>query len=207
MQTPRKPLLVNAIWAIGGLSLGACVATVLDGRWTAEWVAATGTWFGAIATVLALLWAVASFRADQSDRDKTRVEERAKETAIERARALRELTEASNVTVSITGAGGYGTQPDNYTITSLAVVITNTSMHDALVTSWWLGDEAKPKQLLESNISLGMGKTHSMAVPVEPTPSPEGLGAAPIGRFSAEMNFRLDGLDWHRSNTGIPDRL
>jgi hypothetical protein len=67
MRKRRKAaLVVHLIWAVAGIAIGETIALLWVGGLTPEWIAATGTWFGAVATVLALLWAVQTFRADQA---------------------------------------------------------------------------------------------------------------------------------------------
>lgn len=83
------------MWGLGGLTLGASLALLVLKNWTPGWVGATGTWFGAVATVLTLLWAVRSFRSDQAEREATRIAEREKEAATLVEREHGEITEAN----------------------------------------------------------------------------------------------------------------
>jgi amino acid transporter len=75
MRTRPRTLIVQLIWGIGGLAAGSALALMWFHNFTPEWVEATGTWFGAIATVLALLWAVQTFRSDQAAREEARKRE------------------------------------------------------------------------------------------------------------------------------------
>lgn len=84
-------------WGIGGLTLGASLALLVIENWTPEWIEATGTWFGAVATVLTLLWAVRSFRSDQDEREKSRKAEREIDIAEQLEVEREQMKEASNV--------------------------------------------------------------------------------------------------------------
>lgn len=206
MQSRQRAVLVNAIWAIGGLSLGACTATVIDGRWTPEWVSATGTWFGAIATVLALLWAVVSFRTDQASREEARDEERARENASTRDREDRELSNATNVTIALASAGGQGGRPDEWQLSYVMMKITNTSRHPALVTALSLDPQLVLTDDLPGTFLVPVGDVRHETVGIELLRSPEGFDAAALAHFEVGMDYQLDGLKWHRSARGGPER-
>jgi TRAP-type C4-dicarboxylate transport system permease small subunit len=107
-----NPLIVHLIWVIGGLTLGASLALLGIKNWTPDWIEATGTWLGAVATVLTLLWAVRSFRSDQAEREISRRAEREKEVAEQIERERDQTKEASNVSIALKGGGRYGTSPD-----------------------------------------------------------------------------------------------
>lgn len=64
-----KSTAERAAWFVAGFGVGSLGMLLLAKDFTADWVGAAGTWFGSIATVLALLWAVQSFRTDQRRRD------------------------------------------------------------------------------------------------------------------------------------------
>ncbi len=108
MEPQKRKVVVYLIWAVGGGAVGAAAALLWVKGLKPDWVEATGTWFGAIATVVALLWAVQTFRADQAHRDAERTaaasereDAQAKEQAGIRA-------DAARVALALRGGGGYG---------------------------------------------------------------------------------------------------
>lgn len=202
MKSRQNALITNLTFGVGGLALGACLATVIDGRWTADWVGATGTWFGSIATVLALLWAVQSFRADQTDREQTRAEARDKETADRIEREQSELTEARNVSIALRGGAGYGDGPGRM-LTSVHVDIRNHSKHDVVVPRFRLDDQLHPPKGLPDGIRVPAGETVRKTIDVTPIAAQSGeAGGGSITRLTADMDYRIDGRDWRRSSSG-----
>lgn len=115
--------IVRLMWAIGGAAVGAAGAIVVT-RWSSsDWIEAAGTWFGGVATVLALLWAVQTFRADQQHRESEREQREAEKLvaaqereatmlAEKEERELEVLTEAKRVLVALHGGGGQGRTGD-----------------------------------------------------------------------------------------------
>lgn len=77
----KNTFINHVIWGLGGLTLGTSLALLVSRNWIPEWIGATGTWFGAVATVLTLLWVVRSFRSHQAERENSRLAERDKEVA------------------------------------------------------------------------------------------------------------------------------
>lgn len=73
-MAPRDDI-AHVMWGLAGLILGAAIALLLSQNWSPDWIGTTGTWIGAVATVLTLLWAVRSFRTDQDDREEARLAE------------------------------------------------------------------------------------------------------------------------------------
>ncbi|TCL77860.1 MULTISPECIES: hypothetical protein [unclassified Rathayibacter] len=207
MTSRRNALITNLTFGVGGLALGACLATVIDGRWTADWVGATGTWFGSIATVLALLWAVQSFRADQADREQTRAEARDKEAGERIEREASELTEARNVSIALRGGAGFGDDP-NKILTGVHVDIRNHSKHDVVVPRLRLDDKLHPLKALPDGIHVPAGETVTKTIDIKPTAAQRGeAGGGSLARLTADMDYRVDGRDWRRSSSGDPERI
>ena len=192
------------MWGLGGHTLGASLALLVLKNWTPDWVGATGTWFGAVATVLTLLWAVRSFRSDQAEREHTRVAEREKEVATLMERERGENTEASNVSIALRGGAGYGTDP-NMMMTSIHVDIQNHSKHDAVVKTFTFNEPLKPQKALPTGLHIPAGTTWSDFFDIEEVPARQDeLSGRAFSRCAANMSYRLDGRNWHRSSEGNP---
>lgn len=97
MRKRRKALVVRPIWVAAGVAIGATIALPWAQGLTPDWIEATGTWFGAVATVLALLWAVQTFRADQAHGEEERRRVDADRAAALDAEARRIRTDADRV--------------------------------------------------------------------------------------------------------------
>ena len=76
---------------VAGISTGVAVSRGL----TADWVAAVGTWVGALATIATIIWAVHAFRRDRQsqleDRDRGVLGVRAAAVELAPATAARKL--------------------------------------------------------------------------------------------------------------------
>lgn len=71
MTSRRGSWLLPIALVLSGATVGGMavfLATVATRNWTAEWVETAGTWFGAVGTILTLVWAVLVFRAEQDRR-------------------------------------------------------------------------------------------------------------------------------------------
>jgi hypothetical protein len=44
------------------------VGWIATGKFSSDWVGATGTWVGALATIATIIWAVRSFQIEKQDR-------------------------------------------------------------------------------------------------------------------------------------------
>lgn len=202
---PSNSILIHAIWGLGGLTLGASFALVVVQNWAPDWIEATGTWFGAIATVLTLLWAVRSFRSDQAERERAREEEHQKEVAAAAERERQRAKEADNVTVALQGGGGYGPDTEQM-MDGIHVVVQNHSKYDAIIRSISVDPDLTLLQQLPAGFRVPAGETFSKLMKIEPVPAhAEELGGRPMERFTAYMRYRLDGADWKRSASGNPE--
>jgi hypothetical protein len=195
VQSRINPLIVHFIWGLGGLTLGAASSLLVIKNWTPDWIEATGTWFGAVATVLTLLWAVRSFRSDQAQREISRQEEVQKDLAIREERERGSLEEAENVAIALQGGAAYGGPPDQM-MTSVHVTIRNHARYDVIV------------KRIVLNIPIPASDTASYLIEIAEVPARAGdLGGQPMSRFAAEMFYRLDGRDWSRTSDSGPKRL
>lgn len=206
MPSRQNRVLVHAIWGLGGLTLGASFALLLVKNWTPDWIEATGTWFGAIATVLTLLWAVSSFRSDQAERERSRKEEHQKEVAEAAERDRQRVTEADRVKVSLRGGGGFG-QDATQEMNSIYVVVENHSRYDAVIKSISLDSRLKPIVPLPASFTVAAaGDPFKQVIDIEPVPGrAEELSGKPLDRFTVSMTYLLDGIDWKRSSTADPE--
>lgn len=188
------------MWGLGGLTLGASLALLVLKNWTPDWVGATGTWFGAVATVLTLLWAVRSFRSDQAEREVTRIAEREREVATLKERERGETTEANNVSIALRGGAGYGSDP-HMVMTSIHVRIQNHSKHDAVIKIFSFDEPLKPQQALPTGVLILAGETFYESYEIIPVPAKqEELSEGTVSRYSGNMSYRLNGRDWRRSS-------
>lgn len=202
MPSRRNTALVHAIWGLGGVTLGASFALLVVKEWTPDWIEATGTWFGAIATVLTLLWAVRSFRSDQAERERSRKEEHQREVSEAAERDFQKATEANHVRVLLRGGGGSG-DGATQTMDSIYVVVQNHSKYDAVVKSISVDPALTPIIPLPSSIRVPAGESFEKIINIKPVPGrAEELSGKPMARFTAKMSYRLDGTDWNRSSTG-----
>ncbi|MFE4195615.1 hypothetical protein ACFRJ9_07115 [Paenarthrobacter sp. NPDC056912] len=200
-------ILVPLIWGIAGLTLGACLALLIVNSWTPDWIEATGTWFGAVATVLTLLWAVRSFRSDQAEREKGRQAEREKDNAEQIAREEAEMKQARKVSISLSGGTANGSPP-NQMMTSFRLRIKNHSKYGVTVHAVNLDDRLKPKRPLPSEHYLQPGEELSELIQVQDIPVQEGdLSGHYTTRFTTEVIYGINGNDWRRNSIGDPKRL
>lgn len=202
----RTALLVHLIWAIGGAAIGATVALLLCRGVTADWVGATGTWFGAVATVLALLWAVQTFRADQANRDHARQveEEQRRQAAEEEAKDIND--QASLVTIALLGGGGYGSDP-NMQMNSVRLVVKNNSRETVRVTTAELLPPLKENGWRMREFTIQAMDAIDETVPVTPFEAHSAeFSGAPMSRLEARMTFILDGRTWTTSTNSTPTR-
>lgn len=200
MASQRTSRLVNFIWALGGLTLGACLALLVLKNLDPNWVVATGTWFGAVVTVLTLLWAVRAFRSDQAEREVTRKDEHEKEVKVGVQRARKANVEASQVTVAMKGGAANGTPP-NQMMTSLHIVIHNHSKYSTVIKHIALDDALIPKTPLENGFSIPAGETYRKIIEIRDVPArKEDLSGKPMTRFTAQITYRLNGSGWRRDS-------
>lgn len=200
-------MIVHLMWGIAGLTSGACLALLIVNNWTPDWIEATGTWFGAVATVLTLLWAVRSFRSDQAERERTRLAENEKDKAGQLAREQAEINQAKNVSISLEGGAAHGSGPGQM-MTSIHIRIKNRSKYGASVHAITLDKQLQPKRPLPADLYIQPGSDFHQLIEIEDVPArTEDLSGKLMTRFTAAMTYHIDGHDWCRSSTGSPERL
>ncbi|WP_424449824.1 hypothetical protein [Microbacterium arborescens] len=215
---PAKPVIVHIIWAVAGFAAGAAVALLWVWRFDANWVGATGTWFGAIATVLTLLWAVQTFRADQTRREVERADQEAArvQAAVDERREVEEaerrsqaaaVEQANRVTVAVFPNGASGRNND-MNVDSVVLRITNESRERIMFKSFKLGGPLLSRAALAEPIGIDANDTHRLTVRVARVrvSDREASGREPIARFVAEITYTVAGQTWTRSSVA-PARL
>lgn len=102
----RRSLLINFIFLLAGVAIGGAAVGIWVQHAKPDWVEAYGTWFGAIGTVAAVLWAVQTFMADQVHRQEQMDAAATKDVEIRAAEAAAMIETASRVKVSLRGGRG-----------------------------------------------------------------------------------------------------
>lgn len=199
----------RVIFFLGGFAVGGVGMMLLAKPWTADWVGAAGTWFGSIATVLTLLWAVRTFRADQAQRDHD-ARRRAVEQEQAAERAAHELiTEAALVRPTLLGGSGFG-GGDSLQMDSIHVRISNDTTHTATIDEVILDERLIPKRRWPSDFRVRAGETETWSVEVAPVPARDGeLSGNRIDRYSLRIRYLLNGRAWWVTSdidaTPVPD--
>lgn len=105
------------VWILIAFTAGAVVEWIATGKFSSDWVGATGTWVGALATIATISWAVRSFQIEKQDRVDERDNNEADELRAEHAKAMEFI-------VRVRGGGGYGPDGDK-TMGNINVEILN----------------------------------------------------------------------------------
>jgi hypothetical protein len=108
---------VKFVWILIAFTAGAVVEWIATGQFSSDWVGATGTWVGALATIATISWAVRSFQIEKQDRVDERDNNEADELRAEHAKAMEFI-------VRVRGGGGYGPDGDK-TMGNINVEILN----------------------------------------------------------------------------------
>jgi hypothetical protein len=108
---------VKFVWILIAFTAGAVVEWIATGKFSSDWVGATGTWVGALATIATISWAVRSFQIEKQDRVDERDNNEADELRAEHAKAMEFI-------VRVRGGGGYGPDGDK-TMGNINVEILN----------------------------------------------------------------------------------
>ncbi|AIY03024.1 hypothetical protein ART_3425 [Arthrobacter sp. PAMC 25486] len=200
MASQQKPRIVYIIWGLGGFTLGACIALLVLKKLDPDWVVATGTWFGGVATVLTLLWAVRAFRSDQAERERTRRDENERDMSDAVQRANEAQAEANNVSVALKGGAATGTPPDQM-MTSFNLVIQNNSNHPTNIKNITLDPGLRLMAQPEAGFSIPADDSISQHIRIVDIPiHPGDLSGQPITRFTAQITYRLNGRTWRRDS-------
>lgn len=206
-STRRSIVLVHSMWGVAGFALGASVALLWVQKLKPEWVEATGTWFGAIATVLAVLWAVRTFRSDQAERERVRIEEKAREQQASLSAAADVKAEAGRVVIGLRGGGGYGNSGQKK-MNSVHLDIFNgaSKFIEQLQVQAHAPLHLKQDPGLPVRIAPGENWTELLVIE-ELDVRDEDLSGKALTGMQAELEFRLDGRTWLRTSDGTEPRL
>ena len=202
MEPQKRNVVVYLIWAVGGVAVGATAALLWVKGLKPDWVEATGTWFGAIATVLALLWAVQTFRADQAHRDAERTaaasereDAQAKEQAGIRA-------DAARVALALRGGGGYGHDGEK-SMTGVFIDIHNDTDEPVIVTTVTLDDGLTTRSPIATPIRIKPGQSWTEHFDTDPAPVSDGeLSGRPLVSYGGSMTFEIHGRTWSKTTAG-----
>lgn len=197
MRSRSRTLLTHLMWSIGGATVGSTAALLGAKHWTPDWVGATGTWFGAIATVLTLLWAVQTFRADQLARELALKEQDAERRHVQHELAQSVVREAGRVTIRVRGGAGSG-DSSGMLMSTVHVVFTNDTKEPVTVNSYELMEPALETKPSPKDFRLAPQDVVKRHVEVQPFPADqhEFSDRGVMARVPARMTFRLAGLTW-----------
>lgn len=192
-------VLPSLFAVIVGVVLGATVALLWVNPLDYRWVDATGTWFGGIATVLTLLWAVHVFRKDQDHREEERVLRHLESLSAERRQEHEAAMQAAEVVFKLRGGGGYGSGGDTK-MDSIHIHVSNTSDRAVSVVDVKLDEPLKfPGPLpLPTHLPPHDSKkiTHPL-VPVSGIPKTQFSGK-PLTIYGALFVYSINGRTWAR---------
>ena len=204
MQSRRRSIIVHAIWAIAGGASGITVALLLVKGFEPEWIEATGTWFGAIATVLALLWAVQTFRSDQAEREAQRRRDAESEREALAAAASAHKDEAAKVVLAIRGGAGYGTVGEQK-MSSIHIDFHNDSQELIVIEEVEVDAPLILRKQLRMPIRVPANWTHTELMDIEDIGAMANeLSGQPLERFGARMTYRVGPRRWTRATYGAP---
>jgi hypothetical protein len=159
------------------------LATLVTRSWTAEWVETAGTWFGAIGTILTLVWAVLVFRAEQDRRAQTQ-----KDSLLANASMF-------DVTVTVTGANGSG---NDLLLEDVKLELVNDSSAPIRIQRFDLPSLTLTRfPRLPIRLSPGESAEHRVTFTPIPITSNE-LNTGAISALAWTMEFESSGVVWKK---------
>lgn len=202
MRKRRKAaLVVHLIWAVAGIAIGATIALLWVRGLTPEWIAATGTWFGAVATVLALLWAVQTFRADQAHREEERRRVETDRAAAFDAEERHIRTDADRVGLVLRGGAGQGSAGEQE-LTSVRIAVHNDTDRPVVVEEFTLDPPLALRRSPATPIRIKPRESWDELLEVVPVPITGGeLSGRPLKSYGGVISFEVHGRRWTRANT------
>jgi hypothetical protein len=195
---------VKFVWILIAFALGAVVGWAATGQFTADWVGATGTWVGAIATIATIIWAVRSFQLETRDREVNRERDQADELRAEQVRA-------SDFSVGIRGGGGYGQDGDK-TMGNINVEILNGTAGAVTVEELELPGVALKNVATTLSLPLivpphSKPDTPYRQIEIEPMKVPdEQFSGRPFMMATPVIRYRIAGVRWERTGDDPPIR-
>lgn len=200
---PKLPnIVVHFIWAVGGIAVGATVSLLWVKGLKSEWVEATGTWFGAIATVLALLWAVQTFRADQAHREAQRLLEEGSQ-AEARAREQADIrADAARVAIALRGGAGFGNEGSK-SLTGVFIDIHNDTDQPVAVTTVTLDEALRTRSQIPTPIRIKPGQSWTQQFDTDPAAvADDELSGRPLVSYGGSMTFEIHDRKWSKTTAG-----
>lgn len=198
MRNRRKALLVHLIWTVAGVAVGATIALLWVKGIKAEWIEATGTWFGAVATVLALLWAVQTFRADQAHREAKRQRVDADRAGALDAEERRIRADADGVGLVLRGGAGQGS-PGSQELTSVRISIHNDTGRPVIVEEFTLDPALVLRRPPATPIRIKSRESWEELLDIVPVPIAGGeLSGRLLQSYGGFMSFEIHGRRWTR---------
>ncbi|MGO4594851.1 hypothetical protein AB4Z18_13635 [Leifsonia sp. 2TAF2] len=200
MRNRRKALLVHLMWAFAGIAVGAAIALVWVRGLTPDWVEATGTWFGAVATVLALLWAVQTFRADQAHREAERQRVDADRAAALDSEERRIRADANRVHLVLLGGAGQGSAGE-LELTSVRIAVHNDTDLPVIVEQITLDPTLVLRRHPATPIRIKPLEDWEDLIEVVPVPITGGeLSGRPLQSYGGTIRFEVHGRMWTRAS-------
>jgi hypothetical protein len=188
----------------GGVSVGVMAA----GRFTADWVEATGTWAAAIATVGAIYWAVVSFRRETQHRLEALDREVQEREDVESARLILEQRLADDFRVRCYGGTGYGPDGDK-TMQTVYVEFTNGMRDSVTIVDFSLpGITFADAVLVELPASIPPGEPSETKVRIADLKAPDNQFSHRLLTLSTPVvRYRVSGTTWERNGDDPPLRV
>lgn len=194
-KSPWTAIAATAIFA--GIA-GGLFGWFVRGNFTAPWVAAAGSWVGALGTIGAILWAAHTFRLEQKTEARKQTNERTEA-------ARRQLQDASQVVFSCYGGGGYG----GNMMQNVHLEVVNGAKDSIVLTHTWVDGAVFKAEPFDVNRMVTPGETWKVLVdlkePIE-VDSRE-LGRRPLRTRQSSITYRLDGNTWKTTPGGEPVRI
>lgn len=199
-------VLPSVFWVIVGVLLGATVAVLWVKGLNPDWVEATGTWVGGLATVLTLLWAVRVFRDDQAHREGEQQRRHMEALSAEKRLEEQEAAEAAEVKFQLLGGRASGTNP-LMNLETIHVPVTNTSDRAATVLDVRLDEPLRFRGNPSLPLDVSAHDTARISHPVQPISVPKGQKMGkPLTTHGALIIYMIKGKTWARRVDEAPYR-
>lgn len=192
------------MYLILGITVGATAAVLWAKGLEPDWVEAAGTWFGGVGTILTLLWAVRTFKADQADREAQQQRKDEEASRALQAAAQAQLDQASQVSSRLRGGGGYGREGEKK-MTSIHLDFTNDSPVTAIVTDIDLDKRLVPKKPLPLPARIPPHDSWTHLIDIEDVSARDHvLSGKPLEGFGAQIFYTIENRTWSRRGAQAP---
>jgi hypothetical protein len=188
----------------GGISIGVMAAR----RFTADWVGATGTWVGAIATIATIIWAVQTFQ----HQTRQRLEDLGRESA---DKLKREFDLAVNVTVRCSGGAAEGLldqppDPPTWSLNTIWILLVNGTREPATILNFQLpgiGLRANVMRVLPATLTAGQNFRVDINIDPFRVPVDQVSDQNPLSMATPTLRYRIAGATWERTGDDPPIRI